>query len=97
MATAFLHTPISRRSEVKETDMHTAGFMLEETEKGRLEGRVWHQLGPYTCSSPVFRLCLGRKEESGTSMWTLVPPRGYAKASLTTQAPLTHCIRGPVG
>lgn len=70
MAIAFLHNPISQRSEVKETDMHTARFMLEETEKERLEGRVWHDSGPYTCASLVFRLCLDRKEESGTSMWT---------------------------
>lgn len=80
MATAFLHSTILRRPEVKGIDMHTARFMLEETQKERLEGRVLYDSGPYTCWSSVFRGCLDRREETGT----LVPPRGYAKARLTT-------------
>lgn len=71
--------------------MHTARFMLEETEKGRLEGRVLYDSDPYTCWSSVFRGCLNRREETGTSIWTLVPPRGYAKARLT-MAPRAHYI-----
>lgn len=63
--------------------MHTARFMLEETEKGRLEGRVLYDSDPYTCWSSVFRVCSDRREETGTSVWTLVPPRDYAKTRLT--------------
>lgn len=51
MATAFLNSTILRRPEVKGTDMHTARFMLKETQKERLEGRVLYDSGPYTCWS----------------------------------------------
>lgn len=36
MATVFLQSPNSQRSEMRETDMHSARFLLEEIEKGRL-------------------------------------------------------------
>lgn len=91
MVTGFLHSTILQRSEVKGADMHTDRFMLEETEKGRLEGRVLYDSGPYTCWSSAFKVCLERREETGTSMWTLVAPKGYAKARLTT-APHAHYI-----
>lgn len=37
MATASLQSPVSQRSQVKETDTHAARLMLEDTEKGSLE------------------------------------------------------------
>lgn len=63
--------------------MHTAVFMLEEAAKGRLEGRALYDSDPYNCCSSVFRGGLDRREETGISVRTLVPPRGYAKARLT--------------
>lgn len=48
--------------------MNPVRFMLEETERGRLEGRILYDSGPYTCSSSVFRGCLAGREETRTSI-----------------------------
>ena len=49
MATVFLQSPILRRSEVKETDMHTARFLLRRDRKREVGGNVRYDSGSYTC------------------------------------------------
>lgn len=67
---------ILRRSEVKGTDMHPVRFMLEETKKGRLEGRILYDSGPYTCLSSVFRGCLaGIERKLEPALGLSVPKR----------------------
>lgn len=49
MATVFLHSPILQRSEVRETDMHTARFFARRYREREVGGDVWYDSGSYTC------------------------------------------------